>query len=215
MKTVNIFFDFDGVIIESNQIKAHAFYELYKPYGKSIANTVLDNYTAEGGISRQKKFHKYHKKLLDQELTNKQVSALSERFSKIVFKKIIDAPFIKGIKIFLKENYKQMHFSIISGTPHTELKKICQALEIEQYFIEICGSPKNKVCWIDELTNTYNLNKSETILIGDSKVDFDSAKTAKINFILREHQLNKQIFSNYTGPRIKDFSDIKIVLENI
>ena len=209
----NILFDFDGVIVESNEIKAWAFYELYKPYGNDIANKVFEYYTAEGGIARQKKIKSYHKKLLNQELSGEQIDALSNRFSKLVVSNVSNAPFIKGVKTFITKNYSQMHFSIISGTPHHELLKICKAMEIDKFFKEICGSPKNKVDWCNEILDKYKLDKKQTVFIGDSKTDLDTANKIGVAFILREHDLNKNIFSDYKGTRISDFSNIQSILQ--
>ena len=41
MKYKNIIFDFDGVLAESVHIKTHAFYLLYKQFGKEIAEKVV------------------------------------------------------------------------------------------------------------------------------------------------------------------------------
>ena len=208
----NILFDFDGVIVESNEIKAWAFYELYKPYGNDIANKVFEYYTQEGGVARDKKFKKYHGELLNQKLSKKQVDALSDRFSKLVVSNVSNAPFVKGVRKFIVQNYSDMHFSIISGTPHSELLKICKALEIDNYFQEICGSPKNKVDWSNEIIDKYKLNKKQTVFIGDATTDLHTANTIGVAFILREHDLNKHVFSDYNGLRISDFSNMQSTL---
>ena len=41
MKIKNIFFDFDGVIVDSNEIKSQAFYKLFESYNVTIAKKVL------------------------------------------------------------------------------------------------------------------------------------------------------------------------------
>lgn len=209
----NILFDFDGVIVESNEIKAWAFYELYKPYGNDVANKVFEYHTQEGGVARQKKFKKYHKELLNQELSEEQVDALSDRFSKLVVSNVSNAPFVKGIKSFIINNHSKMHFSIISGTPHTELLKICKALEIDSYFQQICGSPKNKVDWSNDIIDKYNLDKKQTIFIGDATTDLDTANKIDVAFVLREHDLNKHVFLDYKGVKIFDFNNINSILE--
>ena len=35
---MNIVFDFDGVILNSHKVKTDAFYEIFKLYGKNVAN---------------------------------------------------------------------------------------------------------------------------------------------------------------------------------
>ena len=65
----SIIFDFDGVIVESNNIKTNAFEGLYKPFGNEIAKKVIEHHVTHGGISRFEKFKLYHKELLGIDLT--------------------------------------------------------------------------------------------------------------------------------------------------
>ena len=50
-----IIFDFDGVILESLDVKTEAFKKLYQPYGPSISNKVVENHLENEGISRYEK----------------------------------------------------------------------------------------------------------------------------------------------------------------
>ena len=66
-----IFFDFDGVIAESVEIKTEAFREMYISYGKEISEGVVNHHLANGGMSRFKKFPFYHDRFLNQKLSQK------------------------------------------------------------------------------------------------------------------------------------------------
>lgn len=59
-----IFWDFDGVIADSVNVKTDAFYELYLPYGKEVAEKVKEYHLANGGVSRFKKFEYWETELL-------------------------------------------------------------------------------------------------------------------------------------------------------
>ena len=50
-----IFFDFDGVLAESVQVKSQAYYDLYLPYGEETAGKVLQHHIDNGGVSRYEK----------------------------------------------------------------------------------------------------------------------------------------------------------------
>ena len=52
----NIFFDFDGVIADSVNVKTEAFEKIYLPYGKEIAEKVINHHRENGGMSRFEKF---------------------------------------------------------------------------------------------------------------------------------------------------------------
>ena len=51
-----IVFDCDGVVLNSNAVKTRAFYEAALPYGEEAARALVAYHTANGGISRYKKF---------------------------------------------------------------------------------------------------------------------------------------------------------------
>ena len=64
-----IFFDFDGVILDSTRIKTETFELMYEPYGSDVVNKVLDHHLQHGGISRVEKFKLYHKTFLNAPLS--------------------------------------------------------------------------------------------------------------------------------------------------
>ena len=51
-----IIFDFDGVIVDSVDVKGLAFAEIYSKYGGGIAEKVLSHHRSNGGMSRKVKF---------------------------------------------------------------------------------------------------------------------------------------------------------------
>ena len=59
-----IIFDFDGVIVDSVEIKGEAFREIYTTYGKEISDKVIEHHELNGGVSRFDKFRFYHNNFL-------------------------------------------------------------------------------------------------------------------------------------------------------
>ena len=57
----NIFFDFDGVILDSVDCKTQAFEKMYSKYGNDIAKKVKKYHLNNGGVSRFEKFRFWHK----------------------------------------------------------------------------------------------------------------------------------------------------------
>src|SRR3989338_3613279 len=89
-------FDFDGVIVDSVNIKTEAFAELYRPFGEKVISKVVRHHRSHGGMSRFEKIHYYPKQYLNQDLSNSDLMKLANRFSRMVLNKVTKAPFIKG-----------------------------------------------------------------------------------------------------------------------
>ena len=141
----NIFFDFDGVILDSVKVKSEAFFDLYRPHGKQIANKVLVHHEKNGGMSRFEKFPLYHKSYLNIKLSKDEIEDLSNNFSELVIDKVVASKRIDGVLSFLKKYYRRMNFWIITGTPTNEIKLIINRLSFDKYFIKSYGSPQKRV----------------------------------------------------------------------
>ncbi len=203
-----VFLDFDGVVVESANIKTQAFYELYLPYGVYVAEQARDYHLKNQGVSRYKKFDEMHKLFLNKVCSKNEKEILSTKFSKIVFKKIIEAPLVDGVLDFLKEMQNQnIPVFLLSATPHEELLTICEARRILGYFKMIYGAPYEKSEIGRKIINEYYFSKEHIVFIGDSPSDFKAASLIDVNFIGRvpdgeENSFDVSIFT------IKDFSSL-------
>ena len=72
-----IVFDFDGTLVDSNEIKSRAFGKLYKSYGEEIVRKVVDYHSQHEGISRFIKFKYWQEILLGQPYTDELGEQLS------------------------------------------------------------------------------------------------------------------------------------------
>lgn len=209
MNIKNIFFDFDGVLAESVNVKTQAFHDLYLPYGKEIAEKVVAHHRANGGVSRFEKFKIYHKDFLGETIDESKVEDLARQFSSLVVQGVVDSPEIDGAMAFLKKYHGKIKYWIITGTPTEEMKKIATRRGMIKYFEELCGSPTKKPVWTEYLLDKYNLKREETLFLGDAKSDYNASVHSKLYFALRDYHENKQIFANYTGIRFSDFYDLQ------
>jgi beta-phosphoglucomutase-like phosphatase (HAD superfamily) len=205
-----VFLDFDGVVVESANIKSLAFYELYLPYGSGVAELAKEYHLKNQGISRYKKFDDINKLFLNNTYSEDEKESLSNRFSEIVFKKIIQAPFVEGVLNFLKEMQgKHITVFLLSATPHQELITICKAKGILDYFTDIHGHPDEKSAIGQKIITQRFFSKENSVFIGDSLSDFKAASAMQVNFIGRVPDAEKSPFDSsvYT---IKDFKDLMI-----
>ena len=127
MKYQAVFFDFDGVILDSVDVKTKAFAKMFSQYGSEIEQKVIEYHLANGGVSRFKKFDYYFREFLGKTISTEKIQKLSQQFSKLVVKDVIDSSYIDGALNtleMLKE--KGIYAYVVSGTPHEEIITIVE-----------------------------------------------------------------------------------------
>ena len=122
MKNIQIIFDFDGVILNSHIIKANAFYEIFKIFGKTKAKKAQKYHLSKAGISRYRKFNYIKKNILKSvKITNLELNKL---FTRYTLNKILNLKIDKNLLKFLKSNYKKYELYISTGSPQNEISYI-------------------------------------------------------------------------------------------
>jgi FMN phosphatase YigB (HAD superfamily) len=215
MKIKHIFFDFDGVIAESVNVKTQAFYDLYIQYGKDIAKKVVHHHINNGGMSRFEKFKIYHKEFLNIELSNEEVNKLSADFSELTIDGVVASPYVPGAFEFIKNYYLKFNFWIISGTAHEDMRLITKKRGLNEYFKDVYGSPKSKSFWVKQIIDEYGINPDESIFLGDAMADYDAAINNNTKFALREHHENLELFKDIDVHRFSDFNNFYSLLESV
>ncbi len=183
MRYSAIIFDFDGVLVDSVDIKTQAFVRLYEQHGPEIMDKVKAHHMAHGGVSRYEKFKHYHKNFFGQELAETDLNNLADQFSQLVVDSVVGADWIPGAKEFLETYFQELPLFVASGTPDSELRKIIKLRNMEQFFKTIYGSSLSKSDIINDIISESNYKKSKTVMIGDSTADYDAAIKTGIAFI--------------------------------
>jgi HAD superfamily hydrolase (TIGR01549 family) len=178
-----LFFDFDGVLVDSAYIKKAAFKELFKSYGKTVVSQVINYHCLHGGISRVDKISYVHEFILGKPLSAAELQHWGQNYSQYVVEKVVAAEWIRGAQEFLEELNNQLPIFVISGTPEDELKEVICRRKMEEYFREILGSPIRKPAHINNLLTTYNLSPENCVFVGDALTDYDAAQETGMSFI--------------------------------
>jgi len=202
-----IFWDFDGVIKESVDIKTKAFVALFQQYGTKMMEKVKHHHETNGGMSRFAKFPIYLE-WANEKVTPERVQSLDEQFSLLSFEGVINAPWVPGAEEYLRNNPNRQLFVVISATPKEELVNILQRLYLNDTFIAIYGAPISKKDAIAEVLKKQNLTPDDAIMIGDAIADQEAAADNHVPFILRRHTSNTSSFLNYTGYSVDNISEL-------
>lgn len=196
-----IFWDFDGVIMDSMSVRDHGFEKTLENYPKEEVEQLLEFHNLNGGLSRYVKFRYFFEKIRNEEVTEDQIQELASKFSSIMLDLLIDEKLliIETIE-FIKNNYQNYKFHIVSGSDGVELNKICKGLEIDKYFLSIHGSPTPKSKLVADLLEEHKYNNENCTLIGDSINDAEAAFDNQIEFYGFN---NPSLFKKYENYIIK------------
>ena len=178
-----IIFDFDGVIVDSNEVRINGFIRLYQNRYPWAIDEFRRYLRLNSGLSRYKKIEYFYKNILRIEPELIILTKDAEDYSSIVTSDVIKAPFIDGSIDFIKKNINRFEYAMISSSDQLELIKICMSRDIDKYFTEILGSPIEKNKNIERFIRNKNAIKSEIVYVGDTKYDEIAALNSGISFI--------------------------------
>ncbi|MCB9094312.1 MAG: HAD hydrolase-like protein [Halobacteriovoraceae bacterium] len=197
-------FDFDGVILDSNEIKKEAIREAasVRCQGNNLLEFV-EFFTANNGIPRETKIKKYFPEIDSYE-------EVLSRYNAILNKKHQSANLISGIKEFLKFiDGKNTSCYILSGGSLPEIKQALSKYKIEKYFKGVYTGPQTKE---ENMKSLDVLGKG--LYFGDSLVDWEVASASQLDFIFVYGKTQfhdwKEFFKNKKVSFIKDFEELKL-----
>ncbi len=179
-----IIFDFDGVILESADVKTRAFRMLFENDYPNHVDKIMEYHFHNMGISRFVKFKYFYETILNKPYTEKIENSLGKRFSEIVMDEILSTPFVSGAHEFLKSHGMSYSFFVASGSEENELKYIIKEREIYKFFKEIHGGHRKKPEIIKDIMKRYSLLKDEIIFIGDAESDLKAAEELELPFFI-------------------------------
>ena len=215
-----IVFDLDGTLVDSapDLMDAHnyvmqKFGYHQKPLtdirhlaGRGAANMILSSLKEE-----DKKFDQnIHKKMTDE-----FINYYRENISK-------KSQIIKGVNEFLAWGKSQkINFAICTNKMESLAKKLLKEINLIEFFDYIAGADTFEYRKPDprHLTNILEIldvKKEDSIMVGDSETDAETARTANINFILiKGGYTEKDQNSIYHNHFINDFTEMNGILSKM
>lgn len=206
-----IVFDFDGVLVESVEVKTRAFARLFASEPPRVVDRILEYHLKNGGVSRFVKFRTIYRDILHRPLQDGQFQALCDQYAKVVVEEVVAAPWVEGADEFLMNHQGDYRFLIVSGTPEDELKVIVRQRGMERFFDDILGSPRTKDLLLQEAMVKFGLQPSELVFVGDAETDWIAARQTGVPFIWRRAP-NSHTLPGFSGPSITSLVQLDVCL---
>lgn len=178
-----VFFDFDGVIADSTDVKARAFATLFAPYGADVQEAVVRYHLDNGGMPRHEKIRHCFITYAGKQVTETELAQAGATFSSLVLEEVVLAPLIPGALMSLQQ-LQQMDIPafVVSGTPHDEMQLIVQRKGLGCFFQEVHGSPSSKAAIITDILTRYSFTPDRCLFIGDALADYQAAESTGLCF---------------------------------
>jgi phosphoglycolate phosphatase-like HAD superfamily hydrolase len=138
-----VFWDFDGVIKESLEVKGRAFASLFPDFPAGLRAKILAHHATVGGISRWEKIPIYLK-WAGEQVSSEKVRIYASRFASLVKEGVLKKKRVPGVREYLCRNPHNQRFCLLSATPQEELEDLAKSLELIPFFQAIHGWPKKK-----------------------------------------------------------------------
>jgi phosphoglycolate phosphatase-like HAD superfamily hydrolase len=185
MKYDAIIFDFDGVLVESVDVKGEAFRKLYEEEGKVVQDKVLAYHEVNGGLNRYEKIQHIEEVFLNRSIDETGVQCKAKRYSGLVEEQVVRAKWVKGAKAFLDGHYKTLPLYVVSATPQEELRRIVDKRGMTHYFRAVYGAPEKKYDHIFRILKEKDYDPGRMLMIGDAMADYEAAEITGLDFIGR------------------------------
>jgi len=185
----SIVFDCDGVVLNSNQTKIDAYFEVGKRLGgtDAQAQAFVDHHVAKGSFPRNGKIEYYFEHIIKQPLTDALMQQYLQAFEEVLGNTLMQCEAAVGLDA-LKAATPQAAWMLLSGGDQAELRRIFPRRQVgnvslaQLFEAGIFGGPDKK----DDVLAREKANGNiqfPALFLGDSKYDHQAASRAGLDFV--------------------------------
>lgn len=211
-KIKGIILDFDGIILESMDIKARAFAHLFRAYPADVIAKVVELHMAHGGLSRFEKFEMIYRDIVREELSARKKESLGKEFAEFAYQEVLRCRFVPGAREFLEAYHEKLKLFVVSGTPQAEIRSIVKERALDKYFVAVFGAPEKKDSINRRILKENDLTPEQIVSVGDSIDDYEGAVKTGIPFIGRIVDGKDPFKGLKTEAFIRDMAGLEKVL---
>jgi phosphoglycolate phosphatase-like HAD superfamily hydrolase len=176
-----LFFDFDGVVMDSMHLKLEAYCHAFA--GQGFASDEVNRIqTREAGIARQRLLGIIYRELKGEELPPELYESALERFNQHDEASRVRMDFVPGSQAFLDKVRGRYFTAVVTGTPQDVIDRTVAHFGLGPYFDKVCGSPVVKVDHLQALAASRGLRPDQCVYIGDAVKDQEASVACGMPF---------------------------------
>jgi phosphoglycolate phosphatase-like HAD superfamily hydrolase len=185
-----IVFDFDGTLVQSNQLKYDAYFELF-PKDDSHDEIIRRILNVSYEESRYVILEKILRELAESvDGLKERVKILAAQYNDIVVEGAKICPECSDATGVLQQLSNSHPLYLSSTTPEEALRDIVNFRGWAGYFQDIFGYPRKKPETLQEIMKREQIDASQLLVVGDGNSDRNSAENVGCDFFdVKAHNL--------------------------
>lgn len=207
-------FDCDGVLLDSNQIKTKAFYDIALPYGRTVAMAFVKYHKNHLGISRFSKINYLIESLVGRSPKEGEYESLVEKYGALVFDKLKNSEETFGLRAALAQLPPNVMSYVVSAGAETEVREVLEHKQLTNFFSAVYGSPATKDIVLHRLTEVGAL-PLPGVFFGDSRQDYEVAQRFGLDFVFLSKHTEfadwRQFFRGREVTVVETFGDLMTI----
>ena len=180
--------DFDGVVVESNDVKTQAFREVFARFPEHC-EAMMAYHRDHVSASRFAKFDHLLQRL-GRSGDTALAAELASEFSRRTLERMLAVPYVNGAEAFLRDIAPRLPVYLASVTPEEDLALILERRGLRRWFRGVYGCPPwTKADAIQDVLRRESCASHEALLVGDSAGDQRAAAQTGVEFVGRDSGL--------------------------
>lgn len=176
--------DFDGVVVESVDLKDRAFGELFRDTHPERVEELVGFQAQIAGRSRYERFPLIYE-YLGLPFPEGETERLDRRLSALLFDAVATCPFVTGAVELLELRSQEVPIYVASATPEDEVRKLIEARGLASYIRAAYGAPARKADNLRRIAAETGADPTRVLFVGDSATDQSAADEAGVRFVGR------------------------------
>lgn len=195
-------YDFDGVLVDSNDIKENSFLEIYRELASDRFEDILALHKSTPVHTRFEKMDTIMREIfqLRGDEATKRAAEWVQVYTEKTHRSVVECAYIEGAMNMIQHFQGKVPQYIASATPEKELRNIVRDRGIYDLFANVWGGPRPKTEMFADVCSLESIEKDDLLFFGDSASDWHSAKKFGCPFIAIDQGKS---FDDFDGPVFK------------
>lgn len=178
-------FDFDGTLVQSNEIKRQAFFDATAHLER--ADGILTDLFGSGFKGDRYQLLGTLADMLypgDRDMAERVATDCVERYSRQCHERIVACPEVAGASDALRHLHgSDIPCYVNSATPTAYLRQIIEERRLSRWFRGVMGAPAAKPDNLERILSAEGIVPAELVVVGDGEDDRDAARDVGCHFL--------------------------------